>query len=358
MESIIRFAIVGCGKITVRHLEALATTPGCRLVAVSDHVKERADDVGPKYKVSSYTDYKTMIQGQDCEVVIVLTPSGTHSEIAHDILTMGRHVVIEKPMALRLSDAKRLLERAKQVRKNIFVVHQYRFHPPVQLLYDAVNSGRMGKIVLVTGRIRWCRPQSYYNEAAWRGTWAMDGGVMANQACHHLDLVSWIGGPIQSLRAIGTRRLSNIETEDVAVATFRFRSGALGVIEATTAARPHDIECSLSVLGENGTVEIGGMATNLLKVWSFSKPLPEDKQIMCEFGESANAQSKIGHKKFYEELVASLSAGKPFSINVLEAYKTVEIINAIYDSMETGEEIQFPYEGGRSRLGVRQGDQL
>ena len=353
MKSTIRFAIIGCGKITARHLEALATTPGCELVAVTDRVKERADEVGFKYKVPSYTDYLTMLREHDCDVVSVLTPSGTHSQVAHDVLSAGRHVVVEKPMTLRVSDAKRLLKHTERVGKNVFVVHQYRFHPAVQYLYDAVNTGRLGRITLVTGRIRWCRPQSYYDESSWRGTWAMDGGVIANQACHHVDLFSWIGGPIHSLHAVGTQRLSNIETEDVAVVSFRFESGALGVMEATTATRPHDIECSLSVLGEHGTVEIGGTATNQLKVWSFTKPLPEDEHIMREYGEKVDARSKIGHKRFYEELVASLSAGKPFSVDGLEAYKTVEIINAIYDSMETGERIQFPYEGEHSRLGLR-----
>jgi len=269
------FAFIGCGRIAKKHAELLVSSniEGAKLVAVCDIKTERAKTFGERYGVPWFSDMHAMMQsvGEQVNVVSVLTESGNHAKHTMELSRYGRHIVVEKPMALRLEDADAMIQACDKAGVKLFVVKQNRYNLPVQKLREAMEQGRFGKLVLGTVRVRWCRPQGYYDQDAWRGTWAMDGGVFTNQASHHIDLLEWMMGEPESVFARSATALVDIETEDTGVAVIKFRNGALGIVEATTAARPSDLEGSISILGEKGTVEISGFAVNEMKTWNFSK---------------------------------------------------------------------------------------
>jgi UDP-N-acetyl-2-amino-2-deoxyglucuronate dehydrogenase len=220
-------------------------------------------------------------------------------------------------------------------------------------LREALDAGRFGKLVLGTVRVRWCRRQEYYDQDPWRGTWALDGGVLSNQASHHIDLLEWFMGEVQSVYAKATTALVDIETEDTAVVVLKFRSGALGVIEATTATRPVDLEGSISVLGERGTVEVGGFAVNEMKVWRFEQPLPEDEQVLSRFSVNPPNVYGFGHQAYYQHVVNCIRHEQPQLVDGLEGRRSLELISAIYESIETGREVPMRFAPRLCRLGQK-----
>jgi len=254
----LRFALIGCSKIAHKHAAALRLRTDAVLAAVCDLQTERARAMGAEFSVPWYTNYEEMLYKTEVDVVTVLTPSGDHCRRVLDLVRFGKHLVVEKPLALRIEDADRMIQACDHDGLKLFEVKQNRFNVPIRKLRAAVDSGRFGKMVLGSVRVRWCRTQKYYDEARWRGTWAADGGVLTNQAIHHIDALKWMMGDVESVQAATTTRLARIEAEDTGVAILRFTSGALGVIEATTATRPRDLEGSLSILGEHGSAEVGG----------------------------------------------------------------------------------------------------
>jgi predicted dehydrogenase len=352
---LLRFALVGCGRIASRHAELLTggRIPGASLAAVCDIVPERAKSFGDKFGVPAYTDLHELARAESVDVFSVLTPSGLHAEHVIALAPYGKHIVVEKPMALTLDDADAMIRACDRAGVKLFVVKQNRFNVPVMKLREALEGGRFGKLVLGTVRVRWCRTQAYYDQDAWRGTWALDGGVLSNQASHHIDLLEWMMGPPESVFARSSTALVNIEAEDTAVVVLKFRNGALGVIEATTAARPTDLEGSISILGESGTVEIGGFAVNELKTWRFSKPEPGDETVMRDFSVNPPNVYGFGHKAYYEHVVRSISERSRQLVDGLEGRKSLELISAIYESIETGREIPLRFVPHHCRLGQR-----
>jgi UDP-N-acetyl-2-amino-2-deoxyglucuronate dehydrogenase len=240
--AVLNFALVGCGRIAKRHSELLGRgiINSAKLVAVCDVVAKKAENLSKEFLVPAFTDMHEMMSAIDIDVVVVLTESGNHAAHVVALAPYGKHIIVEKPMALTLDDADAMISACYSSGSKLFVVKQNRFNLPVVKLRQAIEAGRFGKLFLGTVRVRWCRPQSYYDQAKWRGTWAMDGGVLTNQASHHVDLLEWMMGDVDSVFAMSTTALANIEAEDTAVVTLRFRNGALGVIEATTAVRPMD----------------------------------------------------------------------------------------------------------------------
>lgn len=349
------FALVGCGRIAVKHAEILSSDriPGTRLAAVCDVVADRARAFGEKYKVPWYTDVHEMMAGagDDIAVVSILTPSGHHARNAIEVAPYGRHLVVEKPMALTLEDADAMVRACDLAGVKLFVVQQNRFNLPVRKLRQAFEAGRFGRIVMGTVRVRWCRTQDYYDQDSWRGTWAEDGGVFANQASHHIDLLQWFLGEPESVFAMSRRALVEIEAEDTGVALIRFRSGAIGVVEATTATRPTDLEGSLSLLGEQGSVEIGGFAVNEMKTWNFSEPDPEDADVPTRFRENPPDVYGFGHIAFLESVVAALGQRAVSLVDGLEGRKSLELILAMYESIETGQEVVLRFRPRMNRLG-------
>jgi UDP-N-acetyl-2-amino-2-deoxyglucuronate dehydrogenase len=351
----LNFALVGCGRIAKRHSELLGhkQIPNARLGAVCDVVEDRARRMGEAFGVPWFTDMHEMMRRADVHVVTVLTESGRHAEHVIALAPYRKHIVLEKPMALTLRDADDIIRACDIAGIKLFVVKQNRFNVPVVKLREALKSGRFGKLVLGTVRVRWCRPQSYYDQDAWRGTWAFDGGVLTNQASHHVDLLEWMMGEVDSVYAMASTALVDIEAEDTAVVTLRFANGALGIIEATTATRPKDLEGSISILGEGGSVEIGGFAVNQMKVWDFATAMLGDESVMERYSVNPPSVYGFGHQAYYEHVVDSIVNNKQHLVDGLEGRKSLELINAIYESIETGREVKLRFRPKFCRLGSR-----
>lgn len=349
----INFVLVGCGRISKRHSEllGLGQIKGARLAGVCDIVKAKAERVGKQFSVPCFENMHQMMKAVDADVVVVLTESGNHARDVIALCQYGKHIVVEKPMALKLSDADAMIEACDHAGIKLFVVKQNRFNVPVVKLREAIEQKRFGKLVLGTVRVRWSRDQAYYDQDTWRGTWALDGGVLTNQASHHIDLLEWMMGDVESVFAKSTTALVKIEAEDTAVVTLKFKNGALGIIEATTAVRPKDLEGSISILGDGGTVEIGGFAVNQMKTWNFVNPLPEDAQVLDRYSVNPPNVYGFGHQAYYEHVVDCIQNNQHHLVDGLVGRKSLELINAIYESIETGKEVNLHFQPKYCRLG-------
>jgi len=350
----IRFGLLGCGRIAKRHSDLLGGDhiEGAKLVAVCDPIRARADAVATKFGVPAHYDIDGLLSRKDIDAVSVLTPSGLHPQHVIACAKAGKHVIVEKPMALRLQDADDMIRACDQAGVKLFIVKQNRFNVPVVKAREALDAGRFGKLILGTVRVRWCRDQAYYDQDAWRGTWAYDGGVLTNQASHHVDMLEWFFGDVVSVHARAITALAKIETEDTAVATLKFRNGALGIIEATTAARPTDLEGSLSVLGEKGMVEIAGFAVNQIRHWRFMDETPADKEVVEKFSVNPPNVYGFGHQAYYQHVVDCLTNQRAALVDGLEGRRSLELITALYESIETGQEVSLHFAPKLSRLGV------
>jgi UDP-N-acetyl-2-amino-2-deoxyglucuronate dehydrogenase len=276
-----KFSLVGCGRIVRKHIEAIKELKNAELVGLCDPISERLEAAAKLAgsEIPTFNNYDDMLSTVQTDVVSVLTPSGMHAEHTIDIAKKyKKHIVVEKPMALDLGDADEMIRVCDANGVRLFVVKQNRYNLPVQELRKAIDQESFGKLVMGTVRVRWCRPQAYYDQDAWRGTWAQDGGVFTNQASHHVDLLEWMLGEPVSVMAKTATQLSDIEVEDTGLAIIKFRNGALGLVEATTATRPKDLEGSISILGEKGTVVIGGFAVNKMEIWNFEGVTEEDSK--------------------------------------------------------------------------------
>lgn len=353
----LRIALLGCGRISQRHCELLGggQVPGASLAAVCDIVPEKAKARGEAWNVPHFTDMHAMMReaGEAIDAVAVLTESGNHAPHTIELAPYKKHLIVEKPMALNLDDADAMIRACDENDVKLFVIKQNRFNVPVMKLREALEAGRFGKLVLGTVRVRWCRPQSYYDHDPWRGTWAMDGGVLTNQASHHVDLLEWMLGDVESVFAKSSTALARIEAEDTAVVTLKFKNGALGIIEATTAARPKDLEGSLSILGEKGSVVIGGFAVNSMETWNFTEKNPDDEHVLRDFSVNPPDVYGFGHKSYYEHVVRCLEGSGRQLVDGLEGRRSLELITAIYESIETGKEVFLRFSPQHCRLGVR-----
>lgn len=349
----LKFGLVGCGRIAKRHSELLGHNQidHASLVAVCDIDEEKAKKIGEQFNVPYYTDMDEMMQKESIDVVSVLTESGYHAKHVINLAKYGKHIVVEKPMALTLDDADSMIQACDENGCKLFVVKQNRFNVPVVKLREAMDEKRFGKLVLGTIRVRWCRDQNYYDQAWWRGRWDMDGGVLTNQASHHVDLLEYMMGDVESVFAKSTTALVNIEAEDTAIVTLKFRNGALGIIEATTAVRPKDLEGSISILGETGTVEIGGFAVNKMLHWNFTHKKDGDDEVMEKYSVNPPNVYGFGHQAYYEHVVDSILNNKKHLVDGLVGRKSLELISAIYESIETGKEVFLRFKPTKCKLG-------
>ena len=351
----LKFALVGCGRISKRHSDLLGNNQiaGAELVAVCDLNLKKALSLAEKYNIPAYNDMHKMMTEQAIDVVVVLTESGNHARNVIELARYKKHIIVEKPMALTIEDADLMLKACSENNIRLFVVKQNRFNVPVLKLKEALDTDRFGKLVLGTVRVRWCRTQAYYDQDSWRGTWAMDGGVLTNQASHHVDLLEYLMGEVESVQAMSTTALVNIEAEDTVVVNLRFKNGALGVIEATGAARPRDLEGSISVLGENGAVVIGGFAVNEMVTWNFADERAEDSEILERYSVNPPNVYGFGHQAYYDHVIDSLINNKQHLVDGLEGRKSLELINAIYESIETRKEVQLRFHPKYCKLGQK-----
>lgn len=348
----LRFALVGCGRIVRKHYEALMALDKAQLVAVCDTAFERAKAVGEKLGLPYYRDHDEMLSKEKVDVVNILTPSGLHAKHCIDIVKKyKKHIVCEKPMALTLGDADEMIRVCKQNGVELFIVKQNRYNLPIVKLREALEEGRFGKLVLGTVRVRWSRDQKYYDQDSWRGTWALDGGVFANQASHHIDLLEWMMGRPAEVSAMTATRLVDIEVEDTGIANIKFENGALGIVEATTATRPKDVEGSVSILGEKGIVEVGGFAMNEIKVWQFADPRPSDLEVMKQYRENPPNVYGFGHIRYLEHVVHCIMHDRQPPVDGIEGRKSLELIIAMYESAATGKTVKVGAPAKKCMLG-------
>lgn len=350
----LRFALVGCGSIAKKHAHVLHNyLDDAEIAGFVDVSQARADEFSAKYGAPGFTTVDDMMRavGESVDVISVLTPSGAHCQNVLELVKYERPLVVEKPLALRLEDADRMIEACDAHGVRMFVVHQNRYNPPILKAREALEQGRFGKLVMGTVRLRWTRDQKYYDSESWRGTWQHDGGVFMNQAVHHIDMLTWFFGNVDTLRSMATTRLVKIEAEDTGVAVLRFNSGALGVLEATTATRPKDLEGSISILGEKGSVVIGGFFMNELVTWQFADKHPMDDEVFATHGKNPTEfGANLG--EYLRGVITSLQTKKAALVDGLEGRKSLELITAIYESIETNTDVQLRFRPKKCKLGI------
>ncbi len=336
-------SIIGCGRISKKHIEVLdrLLNNKYKIISVCDIKKERAKYIGLKLSVPHFKNINELLKYKVPDVVSVLTESGNHSKHVIQLAKYVNNIVVEKPMSLDVLSAKKMISETKKNNTNLFVVKQNRFNNPVKHLKKAIDQNRFKKIFLITTRVRWKRDQKYYDQDSWRGTKKFDGSVISNQANHHIDLMLWLNGDVKSVFAYSKKVSAKIECEDTVIAILRFKNGSLGCIEATTAVRPKDLEGSISVLGEGGSVEIGGFAVNSIKTWDFKKEKKIDATIKITSNENPPNVYGFGHKKFYENIYRSILNPKIKSIDGKEGLKSVILLDAINKSIKLNKEIKL-----------------
>ncbi|MBC7895519.1 MAG: Gfo/Idh/MocA family oxidoreductase [Cytophagaceae bacterium] len=336
-----RIAVTGCGRISRNHFEAIAKIPDFQLVAVCDTIESRAEEAGKASGVPWFTSQAKMLETVPADVVTICTPSGLHPSHGIHAARAGKHVICEKPMAISLTTADELVQACDDAGVHLFVVKQNRLNPPIQMLKRALDKGRFGRLYMVNTTVRWTRPQEYYDQAPWRGTWEFDGGAFMNQASHYVDLVQWLMGPVESVMAKTATLARRIEAEDTGIAVLKFRSGALGVIEVTMLTYPRNLEGSITLLGETGTVKIGGTAVNKVETWQFADYDDDDKLVETSNYVPPNVYG-LGHEGYYRNVVAVLRGQAQPDTDGRAGRKSLELILGIYESARTGHEVPLP----------------
>lgn len=337
-----RFAIIGCGRIAPKHAESIVAIPEAELVAVCDIVPEKAQAFADKYGAEPYTDYHEMLKRPDIDVVTIATSSGLHAEIGIAAAQAGKHVMVEKPMAMTLKSADELIAACQKAKVKLAVIHQNRFNKSIKLMRQALEAGRFGKLTHGQATVRWNRNDDYYAQAPWRGTKLQDGGVLMNQSIHNIDLLQWMFGPVESVFGYTATNLRKIEMEDVGAAVIKFKSGAIGLIEAASTIYPKNIEETLNVFGETGSVMVGGIAVNRIETWEFPESEEEKKQIFASQESDPPTVYGFGHREIIMDMIQAIQEDRTPAIPGEEGRKALEIILAIYKCQETKEPIVFP----------------
>lgn len=340
----LRFALVGCGRISKSHIDALAAhADDAELTDVCDVDPAALEAAVAATGATGHASLDAMLAATNADAVILTTPSGLHPSQAIAVARSGRHVVSEKPMATRWADGLRMVRECDEAGVRLFVVKQNRRNATLQMLKRAIEADRFGKIYLVALNVFWTRPQSYYDAASWRGTWEFDGGALMNQASHYIDLLSWLIGPVESVQAYSATLARQIEAEDTAVASLRWRSGALGSLSVTMLTYPENLEGSITILGEKGTARIGGVAVNEVKEWQFTEPHPDDAAI----GEASYQTTSVygfGHPLYYRNVIDVLRGNAEPETDGRSGLQSLELLTAIYRSAREGARISLPLE--------------
>jgi UDP-N-acetyl-2-amino-2-deoxyglucuronate dehydrogenase len=340
-EKNFRISLVGCGRISRSHVEAISRIDGLELVAASDPNQERAREIAEPLGIPCFASYERMLDDVASDIVSICTPSGLHPAQGVLAANSGRHVVTEKPMAISLKGADELVQACDRAKVHLFVVKQNRLNEPVKVLKRAVDEGRFGRLYMASCTVFWARPQEYYEQADWRGTWEFDGGAFMNQASHYVDLIQWLMGPVESVMAKTATLARKIETEDTGVAILRFRSGALGVIEVTMLTYPKNMEGSITLLGEKGTAKIGGTAVNKVEHWEFADAREDDARIREMDSNPPNVYG-YGHEGYYRNVLAVLRGDAQPETDGRAGRKSLELILGIYESARTGQDVPLP----------------
>jgi len=340
----IRFALIGCGRIANNHMDAIAKlAEHCELVDMCDTNPAALADAVARTGATGYTDLGEMLAKSEADCVVLTTPSGLHPRQAIAAARAGFDVMTEKPMATRWQDGLEMVRACDEAGARLFVVKQNRRNPTLQLLKKAVASGRFGRIHMVNVNVFWTRPQSYYDSAAWRGTWEFDGGAFMNQASHYVDLLEWIVGPVESVMAYTGTLGRNIEVEDSGVAAIKWRSGGMGSINVTMLTYPKNLEGSITILGEKGSVIIGGVAVNEIKHWEFQEADPMDEGIKDASYQTTSVYG-FGHPLYYKNVIDTLRGEAEAETDGREGLKSLELLIGLYQSARDGRRVNLPLQ--------------
>jgi UDP-N-acetyl-2-amino-2-deoxyglucuronate dehydrogenase len=333
---------VGCGRIAANHMAAIEQhAERAELVAVCDTSPSQLAAAVQRTGAKGYGDLTAMLAEAAPDCVVISTPSGLHPQQVIEVARSGRHVMTEKPMATRWQDGLDMVRACDEAGVRLFVVKQNRRNRTLQLLKQAVQADRFGRIYMVNVNVFWTRPQSYYDSASWRGTWEFDGGAFMNQASHYVDLLEWIGGPVESVMAYTGTLARNIEVEDTGVAALKWRNGAMGSINVTMLTYPKNLEGSITILGEKGSVRIGGVAVNEIERWEFDAPHAMDAQI-DEASYQTTSVYGFGHPLYYDNVIATLRGEAVPETDGREGLKSLELLIAMYLSARDGKRINLP----------------
>jgi UDP-N-acetyl-2-amino-2-deoxyglucuronate dehydrogenase len=340
----VRFALVGCGRIATNHFGAIEKhADSAQLVAVCDVDRKALDAAVTRTKARGFDRLDKLLAESDADIVVLSTPSGLHPDQTIEVAQAGRHVMTEKPMATRWQDGKRMVAACDAAGVRLFVVKQNRRNATLQLLKQAVDQDRFGKIYMVSINVFWSRPQSYYDGAAWRGTWEFDGGAFMNQASHYIDLLDWLIGPVESVQAYTGTLARDIEVEDTGVMSVRWRSGALGSVSVTMLTYPKNLEGSITIIGEKGTVRVGGVAVNEIQHWEFADKRPEDEKVKSASYETTSVYG-FGHPLYYDNVIKVLRGEAQPEPDGREGLKTLEVLIATYLSARDGRRVALPLD--------------
>ncbi len=327
--------LVGCGRISIRHVQSIAEIPEVRLVAVADIIPARTRRAAQDTGADCYDDYSRMLARRDIDIVDICTPSGLHAEMAVQALQAGKHALVEKPMALTLRDADRMIAAARAANKKLCIVLQNRYNPPMQDLRRVVDEGRLGRLLLGNATVRWYRPQEYY-EDGWHGTLAMDGGALMNQCIHHIDALQWLMGDVASVFAFTGTLAHQMEAEDTGVVAVRFASGALGSIEGSTVTYPENLEGSVAIFGERGSVKVGGTALNRKVFWKIEGQVQHEVDLLVRDQVDPPSVYGTSHKAVFADMIGAIREDREPRTNAAQARKSVALVLAIYESARQG----------------------
>lgn len=345
-----RYALIGCGRIATNHMKA-AVNNQLEISAVCDVVPEHMEVLLAKHELQNdmsilrYTDYRSMIQEVKPDLVSIATESGIHAEIALFCIDHGVHVIIEKPMAMSISDANEIIRHSEEKHVKVSACHQNRFNIAVQEMRHALEAGRFGRLSHGSIHVRWNRNQGYYDQAPWRGTWAQDGGALMNQCIHGIDLLRWtFGGEIEEVYGQTRQQFHDyLEAEDVGMAVVKFKNGAIATIEGTTNVYPKNLEETLYIFGEKGTVKIGGISTNNIDVWDFADESEADTKNKGLQEETSNVYGN-GHTSLFADMIDAIENDRKPYVDAYAGRDALELVLAIYKSQKEGHAVRLPLE--------------
>lgn len=340
----IRMALIGCGRISANHFGAMEQhVDEIEIVDVCDVDPLALDKAVARTGANGHASLTQMLQSTKADIVVLTSPSGLHPEQTIEVAKSGRHVMTEKPMATRWHDGLRMVKACDDAGVRLFVVKQNRRNATLQLLKKAVEQKRFGRIYMVNINVFWSRPQEYYDSAKWRGTWEFDGGAFMNQASHYVDLLDWLIGPIESIQAYTSTLERDIEVEDTGVLSVRWRSGALGSMNVTMLTYPKNLEGSITILGEKGTVRLGGVAVNEIQHWEFAEKLPEDEQI-ASANYATTSVYGFGHPLYYDNVLKVMRGEAEPETDGREGLKSLEVLIAAYLAARDGKRVALPLD--------------
>ncbi|MGG3466178.1 Gfo/Idh/MocA family oxidoreductase [Neobacillus pocheonensis] len=343
----LKFAIIGCGRISPNHIAA-AIENELEIVALCDIVPENMEDKISTFNLPQstpqYTDYKEMLEKEKPQLVAICTESGSHGQIALDCIEAGSNLIIEKPIALSLEDADNIIEKAKEHNVKVCACHQNRFNKSIQKIREAVEQERFGRLLHGTAHIRWNRGEDYYKHAPWRGTWEQDGGALMNQCIHNIDLLRWMMGNdiVEVVGMTDNLKHNFIEAEDFGAAMIKFANGSYGIVEGTTNIFPTNLEETLYIFGDRGTIKAGGKSVNIIEEWRFADGKDEPEEVKAKYQENPPTVYGFGHNPLYTDVIDAIKNDREPYVTAEDGRRALELVLAIYKSAAEGKSVKLP----------------